>query len=60
LGSNATQYFESHIILPEILNGVDEMPQIPAKAIKLSDNQGIAGLQSFQAGSQPWEVVFAP
>jgi hypothetical protein len=57
LSPGARQHLQADAAHPEILDRVDQMPQIAAETVQLPDHQGVAPLQRLETGGQPGTVI---
>ena len=51
---------EADLALHEVMDGVDEVTEVAAKAIELPNNQRVAFAQRLEAGLQAGPIVLLP
>src|SRR5699024_8557766 len=56
----AGEHLGSHATFGQVMNNVDQMPQIPAEAVQFPHDQRVARPQSFQTRRQLWPIFLRP
>src|SRR5690625_7733979 len=56
----AGEHLDSHATFGQVMNNVDQMPQIPAEAVQFPHDQRVPRPQSFQTRRQLWPIVLLP